>query len=162
MSADNTVTLIGNATRDPEQRFTPSGASVVNFGLAVNRRWQNRQTNEWEEEVSFFDVTVWQQLGENVAKSIRKGDRVTVVGRLQQRTWETDNGEKRSKVDVVADDVSLSLRWATVPDVVRNEKPERAPERSEGRGRSDGGGGGRGRSSSARSAPTEEYAEEPF
>ena len=65
--ADNTVTVIGNVTRDPELRFTPSGQAIVTFGLAVNRRWQNRQTQEWEEQVSFFDVTCWAQLGQNVA-----------------------------------------------------------------------------------------------
>ena len=66
--ADNTVTVIGNVTRDPELRFTPSGQAIATFGLAVNRRWQNRQTQEWEENVSFFDVTCWAQLGQNVSR----------------------------------------------------------------------------------------------
>ena len=96
MSTGNTVTLIGNLSRDPELRFTPSGQAVATFGLAVNRRWQNRQTQEWEEATSFFDVTCWAQLAENVAESCSKGSRVMVSGRLDQRTWETKEGDKRS------------------------------------------------------------------
>jgi single-strand DNA-binding protein len=113
MANDNTVTLVGNVTRDPELRYTPSGQTVATFGLAVNRRWQNRQTQEWEEQVSFFDVKSWAGLAENVAESIQRGTRVIVTGRLEQRSWETDNGEKRSKVEVVADEIAPSLRWAT-------------------------------------------------
>ena len=71
--ADNTVTVVGNVTRDPELRFTPSGQAVATFGLAVNRRWQNRQTNEWEEQTSFFDVTCWAQMAENVGESLHEG-----------------------------------------------------------------------------------------
>ena len=111
--SDNHVTIVGNATRDPELRYTPSGATVVTFGLAVNRRWRNRQTQEWEEETSFFDVKAWAGLAENVAESIVKGCRVIVTGRLEQRSWETDDGQKRSKVEVVADEIAPSLRWAT-------------------------------------------------
>ena len=106
------VTLVGNVTRDPELRFTPGGSAVVTFGLAVNRRWKNRQ-EEWEEQVSFFDVKCWAQMGENVAESIPRVTRVVVVGRLEQRSWETDGGEKRAKVEVVADEIAPSLRWAT-------------------------------------------------
>ena len=68
MAMDNTVTITGNVTRDPELRFTPSGQAVANFGVAVNRRWQNRQTQEWEEATSFFDVACWAQLAENAAE----------------------------------------------------------------------------------------------
>lgn len=119
--AGNTVELVGNLTRTPELRFTPSGAPVANFGLAVNRRWQNRQTNEWEEQTSFFDVVCWRDLAENVAESLDKGMRVMVVGRLDQRSWESQEGEKRSKVEVVADEVGPSLRWATA-SVAKNER----------------------------------------
>lgn len=107
------VTLVGNLTRDPELRYTPNGSSVVTFGLAVNRRWQNRDTQQWEEQVSFFDVTCWRDLAENVASTVQKGTRVVVTGRLEQRSWETQNGERRSRVEVVADEVGPSLRWAT-------------------------------------------------
>ena len=121
MASGNTVELIGNVTRDPELRFTPSGAPVATFGLAVNRRWRNQQTNEWEESVSFFDIVSWREMAENVADSLTKGTRVIVTGRLEQRSWETENGEKRSKVEVIADEVGPSLRWATA-EVTRNER----------------------------------------
>jgi single-strand DNA-binding protein len=131
--ADNTVTVIGNVTRDPELRFIASGQANCSLGLAVNRRWQNRQTQEWEEKVSFFNVVAWGELGENVAESIAKGNRVIVTGRLEQRSWETDNGDKRSVVEIVADEIAPSLRWATA-QVTRTERrgpgeqrPARAP-----------------------------------
>jgi single-strand DNA-binding protein len=121
MSNGNTVVLVGNVTRDPELRFTPTGQATTTFGLAVNRRWQNRQTQEWEEATSFFDVVCWRELAENVALSLTKGMRVVVAGRLEQRTWETDEGDRRTKVEVVADEVGPSLRFATA-DVHRVER----------------------------------------
>lgn len=123
MAIGNTVELIGNITRDPELRFTPSGAAVATFGLAVNRRWRNQQTNDWEEQTSFFDIVCWREMAENVAESLTKGSRVIVTGRLDQRSWETDQGEKRTKVEVVADEVGPSLRWATA-QVTKNERRE--------------------------------------
>src|SRR6478736_1020368 len=119
--AGNTVTLIGNITRDPELRFTPSGQATATFGLAVNRRWQNRQTNEWEEATSFFDVVCWRELAENAADSLSKGQRVIVTGRLEQRSWESANGDKRSAVEIIADEIGPSLRFATA-EVKRNER----------------------------------------
>ena len=113
MSNGNTVTIIGNITRDPELRFTPSGQATASFGVAVNRRWQNRQTQEWEEATSFFDVVCWRDLADNVSESLTKGARVIVSGRLEQRSWEGQDGEKRSKVEIIADEVGPSLRWAT-------------------------------------------------
>jgi single-strand DNA-binding protein len=108
--ADNTVTLVGNVTRDPEIRFTTGGRGVASFGLAVNRRYQSN--GEWQEQTSFFDVVAWGTLGENAAASLGKGTRVVVYGRLEQRSWETENGEKRSKIEVIADELGPSLRWA--------------------------------------------------
>lgn len=108
----NAVQLIGNITRDPELRYTPNGQATATFGLAVNRRWQNRQTNEWEEATSFFDIVCWRELAEHAAESLARGTRVIVVGRMEQRSWETQEGEKRSKVEVIADEVGPSLRWA--------------------------------------------------
>lgn len=157
--ADSIVTLVGNVTRDPEMRFTPSGAGVAEFGLAVNRRWQNRQTNEWEEQVSFFDVKVWSAMAENVAESITKGTRVVVTGRLEQRSWETDAGEKRSKIEVVADEVAPSLRWATAA-VTKTERSDSGGGRSGG-GRSSGGGSSSGGGRPA-PAPAFDDSEEPF
>ncbi len=136
--ADNIVTLVGNVTRDPELRFTPSGQAVASFGLAVNRRWQNRQSNEWEEQTSFFDVKCWAQMAENVSESLGRGSRVVVSGRLEQRSWETEQGDKRSKVEVVADEVAPSLRWATVA-ITKNERREGG---GQGGGGGLGGGGG--------------------
>jgi single-strand DNA-binding protein len=108
----NSVTVVGNVTRDPELRYTPGGKPVCKFGLAVNRRWQ--KDGEWVEDTSFFEVVAWGDLGENVAESIPSGARVSVAGRLDQERWENDGGEKRSKVQIVAEDVSASLRFATV------------------------------------------------
>ena len=110
---DNTVVLTGNITRDPELRYIATGTPTCTFGLAVNRRWQNRQTQEWEEATSFFDVVCWREMAENVAESAARGTRVTGSGRLDQRRWETETGDKRSKIEIVADDVALSLLWAT-------------------------------------------------
>ena len=154
---DNSVTLVGNVTRDPELRFTPSGQAVATFGLAVNRRWQNRQTNDWEEQTSFFDIKCWAQMAENVGESLGRGTRVIVVGRLEQRSWETDNGDKRSKVEVVADEIAPSLRWATA-EVTKNERSEGSGGGSAGR--SSGGGGGSSRP--VANEPPAEYGEEPF
>ena len=86
MATDNSVTLVGNITRDPELRFTPTGQATATFGLAVNRRWQNRQTQEWEEATSFFDVVCWREMAENVERVLTRGSRVIVTGRLEQRT----------------------------------------------------------------------------
>jgi single-strand DNA-binding protein len=109
----NHITISGNVTRDPELRFTQAGRAVASFGVAVNRRWQNRQTQEWEEQVSFFDVTCWAQLAENVAESLNKGSRVVVSGRLQQRSYEDREGNKRNAVEVVADDVAAGSTVGT-------------------------------------------------
>ena len=118
---DNTVTIAGNVVREPEVRFTSTGQATATFGVAVNRRWQNRQTQEWEEAVSFFDVVCWREMAENVADSLGKGSRVIVTGRLDQRSWETPEGDKRTKIEITADDIGPSLRWATAV-VTRNEK----------------------------------------
>ena len=109
MSNGNTVELVGNITRDPELRFTSGGTAVATFGLAVNRRWRNAQSNEWEEQTSFFDIVCWRELAENVSESLTRGSRVMVVGRLEQRSWETPEGDKRSKIGIVADSVDISV-----------------------------------------------------
>lgn len=151
MAFDNTVTVVGNTTREPELRFTPSGAAVCNFGVAWNRRITNAR-GETDEHVSFFDVTCWQSLAENVAESVTKGMRVVVYGRLEQRSWETPDGERRSKVELVADDVAPSLRWATA-DVVRNDRPDDSDKATSGRSNARGG---------RRSSNRDDYSEEPF
>jgi len=120
--AENHVTLVGNITRDPELRFTPNGAAVASFGLAVNRRWQNKATQDWEEAVSFFDVEVWREMAENLSESLGRGVRVIVTGRMEQQNWETPEGDKRSRIKVIADEIGPSIRWATV-QVTRTERP---------------------------------------
>jgi single-strand DNA-binding protein len=101
MVSFNRVILAGNLTRDPELRFTQSGTPVCGFGLAVNRVFSKN------EEVDFFNVSAWRELGETVANYKKKGDPVLVEGRLQYRTWEAQDGSKRSAVDVVADRVEF-------------------------------------------------------
>jgi single-strand DNA-binding protein len=159
MAIGNTVDLVGNITRDPELRFTPGGMAVAQFGLAVNRRRQDRNTNEWKEETSFFDIVSYGTLAENVSESLTRGSRVMVQGRLEQRSWETQEGDKRSKIEVIADEVGPSLRWATA-EVTKNER------RADGGGPSGGGGGGGGGGGFSRPAPNQppayDYDEEPF
>lgn len=119
--SDSQATLVGNCTRDPELRFTNSGQAVASFGLAINRKWTNKTTQEVEESTTFMDVVAWGSLGENVSESISRGARVIVTGRLEQRSWETDSGENRSKIELVADEIAPSLRWATAI-VTKTEK----------------------------------------
>jgi single-strand DNA-binding protein len=119
----NSVTLIGNITRDPELRYTPTGQATATFGLAVSRKWQNKQTQAWEEVTSFFDIVTWREMAENVAACLPKGSRVIVTGRLEQRSWETQQGDKRSKIEVVADEVAPSMRWATA-EIHKNQRSD--------------------------------------
>jgi single-strand DNA-binding protein len=111
--ADNAITVVGNVTRDPELKFLNSGQAALRLSIAVNRRWQNRQTQEWEERVSYFEVVGYGAMAENAANSLTKGARVIVSGRLEQRSWETENGDKRSIVEINADEIGPSLKWAT-------------------------------------------------
>jgi single-strand DNA-binding protein len=117
----------GNLTREPEIRYTKEGQATATLGVAVNRRWQDKSTQEWQESTSFFDVICWRDLAENVALSLSKGMRVVVTGRLEQRSWETDDGGHRSKVEIVADEIGASLRFATV-DVRRTERRQGVEE----------------------------------
>lgn len=108
------ITITGRTTKDPELRFTAGGAAVANLSVAVNHR-KKGDSGEWEDAgTDFYEVTAWKQLGENVAASITKGMSVVVVGRLRSRTYETREGEKRTVWEVEADEVSPSLRFATV------------------------------------------------
>ena len=146
MASENSVTVVGNLTRDPELRYTTGGRGVASFGLAVNRRYQ--QNGEWQEQTSFFNITAWGDLGENLAASLNKGARVIVTGRLQQREYQTKEGENRTIVEIIADEAGPSLRWAQaqVERISRDSAPT-------------GGGGGGG----ATRAPDPVYGdEEPF
>jgi len=101
----NQVILMGNLTRDPELRTTPSGQSVCSFSLAVNRSWQGQDGTQ-QDAVDYFDITAWGKLGELVNQYMAKGRKCLVQGRLSQRSWEQE-GQKRSKVEVVANDVTF-------------------------------------------------------
>jgi single-strand DNA-binding protein len=121
---DTHVTIAGNLTADPELTFTPNGAAVANFRVAVTPRV--RDGNTWRDgDTSFYRVTAWRDLATNLTDSLSKGDRVLIVGQLRQRSWETDNGDQRSVVEVTAEEVGPSLRWATA-------KPERAKRKANG------------------------------
>ena len=151
---DSTVTIVGNITRDPELRFTAGGKGVASFGVAVGRRFQ--QNGEWQEKTSFFNVTAWDTLGENVAASLTKGTRVIVTGRLEQREYETKEGEKRNVVEIVADEIGPSMRWARA-------EVERIARDGGSSGSGSGGSAGGGGSSSGSRAPDPVYGdEEPF
>jgi single-strand DNA-binding protein len=133
MATDNTVVVVGNLTDDPELRFTPQGVAVANFRLAVSRRVKD-ESGQWKDgETSFFRISCWRQLAENVAESLTRGSRTMVAGRLRMRQWETQEGEKRSVVEIEADEVGPSLKWATA----KVEKTSRA-----GGGGRDGGSSG--------------------
>lgn len=141
MTMNAEITVVGNLTKDPELRYLTSGTALATFSVAVNRRYM--KDNAWVEDTSFFDVIAWRDLADHVTESVAKGDRVIVSGRLEQRSWENDAGEKRSKVEIVADDVGPSLRWATTT-VTRIKK--------------EGGGGG-----NVEQPPADVYdASEPF
>jgi single-strand DNA-binding protein len=154
MASENSVTLVGNLTKDPELRYTPSGAGVASFGLAVNRRYQ--VNGEWQEQTSFFNVVAWSELGENAAASLNKGMRVIVTGRLEQRSYETKEGEKRSITEVRAEELGPSLRWAQA----QVERISR--DAADGGGRSGGFGGGGGGGGAARTPDPVYGDEEPF
>ena len=112
MAVDNQVMLVGNLTDDPELRFTPNGAAVANFRLAVTPRVKDGDT--WRDgETSFFRINCWRDLAENATESLAKGTRCIVVGRLRTRSWETPEGEKRSVTEVEADEIGPSLKFAT-------------------------------------------------
>jgi len=103
----NRVVLVGNLTRDPELRHTPSGTAVCSLRLAVNTRRKDAATGEWGEKPNYFDVTVWGNQGENCAQYLAKGRPVAVDGRLEWREWEAQDGSKRQAVEIVADSVQF-------------------------------------------------------
>jgi single-strand DNA-binding protein len=114
VAQDNQVVIVGNLTRDPELRYTPNGAALVKFGVAVSRRVKDDVTGQWKDaETSFFNVTAWRSLAENVAESLTQGTRVVVVGRLRTNSWETPEGDKRSTVEIEAEEIGPSLKWAS-------------------------------------------------
>src|SRR6185436_9427950 len=107
MASINRVVLVGNLTRDPELRHTPSGMAVCSLRLAVNTRRKDQATGEWGEKPNFFDITVWGQQGENCAQYLAKGRQVGIQGRLEWREWDAQDGTKRQAVEIVAESVQF-------------------------------------------------------
>jgi single-strand DNA-binding protein len=127
----NNITICGNITKDPELRFTPSGNAVASFAIAVNRSVRDKNTNEWVENVDFFNIVTWFRLAENCAESLKKGDRVIVSGRLSQRSWEDKEGQKKYVVEIIASNVGVSLEFASC-DIRKNPKSEPAQTKDDG------------------------------
>lgn len=135
MAGETIMTVVGNITADPELRFTPSGAAVATFTVASTPRKYNAQTSQWEDgNALFLRCNIWRQAAENVAESLTRGSRVIVSGRLQQRSFETKEGEKRTVIELEVDEVGPSLKYATA-------KVNKA-SRGDGGGGGFGGGGG--------------------
>lgn len=115
MADDTTLTIVGNLTADPELRFTQNGLPVTNFTVASTPRFFDRQANEWKDgEALFMRCSLWREPAENLAGSLHKGSRVIVTGRLKQRSYETAEGEKRTVMELEADEVGASMRYSVV------------------------------------------------
>lgn len=153
MAWGNSVTVVGNLTRDPELRFTNSGMAVGRCTVAYSKRKGD------SEQTSFFDVVCFREMAENMAESLSKGMRVVVTGEIQQNSWENDQGEKRSKIEILADDVGPSLRWASA-EVQRNERREGDFVPGGGNQQARSGGGGQGGNQAG--GPAFDPDEEPF
>jgi single-strand DNA-binding protein len=110
--SDNTITVVGNITKEPELKFLGSGNAAVKFSIAVNKRRKGKD-GEFEESTSFFDVQAYGTLAENLANSVSKGNRIVVTGEIEQRSWDDKEGNKRSTVEITASEAGPSLRWAT-------------------------------------------------
>lgn len=103
----NRVVISGNLTRDPELTATASGMSILKMGIAVNDRRKNQQSGEWEDVPNFFDVVVFGTRGESLSRFLSKGSKVAIEGKLRWRSWETPEGDKRSKIEIIADDIEF-------------------------------------------------------
>lgn len=158
MSGETIITIVGNLTADPELRFTPSGAAVASFTIAATPRVFDRQANEFRDgDALFMRCSAWRQLAENVAESLLKGHRVVVQGKLKQRSFETREGDKRTVIELEAEEVAPSLKYATA----KVAKTERGSQTRGG-----GGGFGGGAASTPAddpwgSAPASGFGDEP-
>ena len=132
MAGETIITVVGNLTADPELRYTQNGLAVANFTIASTPRTFDRQANEWKDgEALFLRASVWREFAEHVSQSLQKGSRVIAQGRLKQRSFETQQGEKRTVIELEVDEIGPSLRYATA-QVTRTT--------GGGAGRSSGGG----------------------
>jgi single-strand DNA-binding protein len=156
MAGETVITVVGNLTNDPELRFTPSGAAVASFTVASTPRTLDKATNEWKDgDALFLRCSIWRQAAENVAESLQRGARVIVQGRLQQRSYETKEGEKRTVVELQVDEIGPSLKYATAK--------VNKTSRGGGGGGGYGGGGGQagGGSPSSGGASDDPWASAP-
>ncbi|WP_072314758.1 single-stranded DNA-binding protein [Agrococcus sp. Marseille-P2731] len=114
MAGETTITVVGNLTADPELRYTQNGLAVANFTIASTPRTFDRQANEWKDgEALFLRASVWREFAEHVSQSLQKGSRIIAQGRLKQRSFETQQGEKRTVIELEVDEIGPSLRYAT-------------------------------------------------
>lgn len=126
----NKVMLIGNLTRDPELRYTPQGTPVCSFGIATNRSWNPTGSEERREETEFHNIVAWSKLGELCAQLLVKGRKIYIEGRLQTRNWETQEGEKRTKVEIIAEDMIILDRKGSAgadEETTTNSEPAEKP-----------------------------------
>lgn len=134
MSGETTITIVGNLTNDPELRFTQTGAAVASFTIASSARTYNKQVEQWQDgEALFMRCSAWRDLGEHAAESLTRGTRVIATGRLQMRTYETSDGEKRTVFEMTVDEIGPSLRFATA----KPQKAARSANNGQGTGDSD-------------------------
>lgn len=138
MATDNVVTIAGNLTADPELRFTPSGAAVINFTVAQTPRYFDNNTSEWKDgDTVFLRVNVWRDHAENIAESLQRGSRVICVGSLRQRNWEDKDGNPRTSYEMTADEVAASMKFATVKVNRRTHRADEPPPLDDPWGRED-------------------------
>lgn len=130
MAGDTQITVVGNLTGAPELRFTPSGAGVANFTVAVTPRQFDKNSNEWkDQETQFWRCSIWREAAENVCESLDRGSRVIVTGRVISRSWEDkDSGQKRSNMEIQVDEIGPSLKYA----IAKVTKAQRSDGNSRG------------------------------
>lgn len=150
------ITVSGNLTRDPELRFTPGGDAVCDLGIASNRSWKNRSTDEWEEETTFYKVNCWGKLAEHVS-DLGKGNNILVIGQLELESWENDDGVEKVSLKIRAQDVAVSLKFQEIGDVRRDKK-----EGGGGSSKKSGGKKSSGRSSRTTKRREYDSSSEPF
>ncbi|WP_206447982.1 single-stranded DNA-binding protein [Agrococcus sp. KRD186] len=141
MAGETIITVVGNLTADPELRYTQNGLAVANFTIASTPRTFDRQANEWKDgEALFLRASVWREFAEHVSQSLQKGSRVIAQGRLKQRSFETQQGEKRTVIELEVDEIGPSLRYATA-QVTRTTGGGAGRSSGGGQGGTQGGGG---------------------
>lgn len=159
MAGETVVTMVGNVTRDPELRYTPSGVAVCKIGIASTERVLDRQSGEWKDkDPLFMDCTAWRDLAEHIAETITKGARIIVMGRLRLESWDDKTtGTKRSRMVLDVDEIGPSLKWATATVTKTQSTGDHSAGRSEG-----GFGSGNRRESAPQGGNSSFDSEPPF